>query len=266
MITALASLALLSAPGTLAEAPAQADDLVGRTFVTEWVIDDGQTRPLVDGTELQLSFPDDGDIGFLAGCNHHGAGLSIEDNRLIVDGFMSTLIGCPAERHEQDTWISDFLTSSPRYSVDDTRLVLQSGSDAVVLRDEAAVADPAPAEPAAVEPERSLQGTWELDGFVSGPASSSVPNGVEMRLTFEEDSLGITHTDCNTGGSAITMSDGSFDVEGIISTEIACAEPQAQVEAFVHAVLTGTVTYEIDGDQLTLRHATSCGITLHAVE
>jgi heat shock protein HslJ len=49
-----------------------ADDLWGRTFVSVAVTEDGEPRPLIPGTRIELTFgqrEDEGGIRWKAGCN-----------------------------------------------------------------------------------------------------------------------------------------------------------------------------------------------------
>jgi heat shock protein HslJ len=112
------------------EEPAAAEELVGRSFVSVAVTEDGAERQLADGTEIELNFPDDAPaIGWSAGCNQFGAGLEVEGDVLVVAEPEGTLMGCDDERHTQDEWLTDFLTSEPTWSLDDETLMLTGTTD-----------------------------------------------------------------------------------------------------------------------------------------
>jgi heat shock protein HslJ len=111
---------------------------------------------------------------------------------------------------------------------------------------------------------RPLEGGWRVEGIVDGETSSSVPDGSGATITFGPGEVGMTIDGCNTGGSAVQVNGQEIEVEGLISTMIACTEPAATVESAVVGVLEGTITYEIEDDQLTLTHPGGNGLTLQA--
>lgn len=123
--------------------------------------------------------------------------------------------------------------------------------------DDSDPADPAPAD--------TLEGTWKLDGIIDGETVSPVPDGGAATLTFpgEEGDLGMSVQDCNQGGTAIAVEGQEIEVDGLISTLMACVEPAATVESAIVSVLDGaTITYAIEGDTLTLTHPDGHGISL----
>jgi heat shock protein HslJ len=57
---------------------ARPPSLVGRTFVATSVTDDGEARPPVEGTEIEVSFPEQGRIGASAGCNRMNGTVEVQ--------------------------------------------------------------------------------------------------------------------------------------------------------------------------------------------
>lgn len=108
--------------------------LAGRTFVSESVTDDGQPRPLVEGTQIRLTVQADGaGISAHAGCNIIGGQLALTPHRLVIDDLTSTEMACPPDRGEQDEWLAGFLDADPAYALQGPRLRLVVGTTVVTL-------------------------------------------------------------------------------------------------------------------------------------
>lgn len=52
---------------------------------------------------------------------------------LTVDSLGATRMGCPAELMEQDRWLSEFLSSKPKWSREDDTMTLDNGRDRIVF-------------------------------------------------------------------------------------------------------------------------------------
>ncbi len=231
----------------------------------------GEPRPLVAGTRIQLTF-DEGNVGASLGCNSLGAPYRLEDGVLVVDEGMSmTEMGCDPERHAQDEWFAEVLTSRPTLAVDGDTLTITAGDTVITLQDREVA-----------EPDRALVGTrWEIDGFLEGAGADGtamsigvdVPGALELR----DDGLVVGSDGCNGFGFA-AGDDGEVD-EGLrhqvdgdritfsgtpVSQMKACDDLDEYVER-AHAVLSGTVTWEIDADRLTLVAEDGRGVTYRAV-
>jgi heat shock protein HslJ len=103
------------------------------------VTENGEPRPLVAGTRIELTFEardEDGSLALRAGCNILGAGLRITPSRLVVDAVGGTEMGCADELHRQDRWVASFFGSDPAWRLDGDRLTLTS--DATVIELDAA--------------------------------------------------------------------------------------------------------------------------------
>ena len=105
-----------------------ASELAGSTYTSTSVTG----RELVDGAPLTLQFTDDG-ISANAGCNTMSATATWTDGTLEVDGdaMAMTQMACDDALMEQDIWLSEFLTSSPKLTAGDDELVLEG--DGVTL-------------------------------------------------------------------------------------------------------------------------------------
>jgi heat shock protein HslJ len=224
--------------------------LDGRTFLSRSVTG----HELVAGTRIQLSF-NDGNLGATAGCNSLGAPYSLDGDTLVTEGqgMTQTEIGCDPPRHDQDEWLSGFLTSRPTVALSDSALTLTSQATTIELVDRE-VADP----------DRPLVGTtWRVDTIIDGEAASSVPDEGDVTLrfptdeTFEASSEGCTSVtgEMTLGPQTITFGDVTVD-------DIACPSPWAETLEVIGA---GETTYRIEAARLTIE-AVDVGIAAVAVE
>jgi heat shock protein HslJ len=226
-----------------------------REFLSTAVTEDGQPRPLVDGTQVRLQFHD-GRLTADAGCNTMDGQVEIEPDRLVLDQLAVTEMGCDPERHAQDEWLARVLAGGPGYTVDGAALRIESGTTVVELTDRD-VADP----------DRPLEGTrWQLDGVVDADAVSSVPAGGGAELVFADGRVSFEIEGCNQGGGHVTVTDASIELGPLETTLMGCAPPAADVEAAVTSVLTGQITYAVEAGTLTLTHPSGRGLVLRAAE
>lgn len=246
----------------------------GSPLATEYlsveVTGGGEARPLVEGTQIRLTF-DDTSLGATLGCNHLGGTYRLDGDVLVVDELSTTDMGCDAPRHDQDQWFADLLSSRPTVAVEGDTLTLSGGSTVVVLRDRE-VADP----------DRELVGTtWEVTGFLegTGPDGTAMSVGVETPgiLDLRDDGMVTGHDGCNGFGFAGPEGEDPeglrYEVEGDritftgdpVSTLIGCDDLQDHVGRY-WVVLSGTVTWSIEADRLTLLADGGRGVTYQAVE
>lgn len=135
-LAAVASLALGACGGDDDDGgPVTAADLDGRTFVAESV--DGAM--LVSGSTLTLSFSA-GRVATFGGCNTSNGAFTVENGTLVVQPMVQTMMACvPDELMQQDTWVNEFLTSSPTITLDDEDLRL--ATDAITIEFDEGTAD-----------------------------------------------------------------------------------------------------------------------------
>jgi heat shock protein HslJ len=102
------------------------------------------------------------------------------------------------------------------------------------------------------EPSASLIGSWKLTSF--GPVGAPTPavESADAELTFNEDGTVVGSSGCNGFGGNYTVEGEQVTFSEIVSTLMACEEPLMSQEAAVLKVLTGTATYKIEGNTLTL--------------
>jgi heat shock protein HslJ len=220
-------------------------DLTGRAFVSTDVTADGKPYPLVTGSAVRLSF-DERRISASGGCNTMGGAAGLDAGALVVDGGLSmTEMGCEEPLMAQDTWLADLLSGAPVVAVDGDQITLTTDTYRVTLVDEKTV-----------NPDRPLEGTeWTLTGLLSGSgdtgAVSTVPQGVTATVRLSDGSLSAD-AGCNRLMGRYTVAGDQLVVARLTSTKMACHGPRGEVENAVAAVLGGTMTFAIDGDQLSL--------------
>lgn len=239
-------------------------------YVSVEVTEAGQPRPLVTGTAISLRF-DAGRIGASLGCNQLGGPYELDGDRLLVEDLSMTEMGCDPDRHAQDEWFAGLLQSAPTLVVDGDTMTLTSGETVVRFVDREVA-----------EPDRELVGTtWEVDGFADGQdpddAAMSVAVDEPATVRFEEDGF-VTGTDgCNrfgTGEVDGSAQDGlrhQLDGEAVVlsgapvSTLVACLDTEGYTERF-WAALTGTATWSVDADRLTLVGEDGRVVTFRAID
>ena len=213
--------------GTVAQSGAAGAEPWGRTFLSTSVTENGQPRPLVEGTRISLRFSDDHQLGAQAGCNSMGGPASIEAGRLVVGDLATTEMGCDPPRHAQDEWLARFLAGRPTADVTAETLTLENDTTRIVLTDRK-VADP----------DRPLQGTkWVVDTIVEGETASSVPAGAEAHLIFDDSDRFGGNAGCNgMGGNAVVHDDSStIAFSEVITTKMACEDDRMRLERAVLA-------------------------------
>ena len=214
-----------------------AEDLSGRGFVSS----DVTGYDLVDGSEITMNFLDDA-ASVNAGCNTMNGGYEITDGAFVAAQFAMTMMACDDPLMAQDTWLSEFLASSPSISLDGSTLSF-SGDDVTITLDE-------------IDPAALVGTTWTVTGTVANEAVSSVPMDSTASITIADDGTVAVNTGCNTGSGSIEVGGDTLTFGPIAITKMACPPEQTALETSVLAVVQGEVAYEIDGSNLSLRSGT----------
>jgi heat shock protein HslJ len=213
-----------------------AADLSDRGFTST----DVTGHELVDGSEITMNFLDDA-VSVNAGCNTMNGGFEITDGNFTVGQLAMTMMACADPLMAQDTWLSEFLASSPAITLDGATLTL-TGDDATITLAE-------------IEPAALVGTTWTVNGTVANDAVSSVPMDSTASITISDDGTVAVDTGCNTGSGSVEVADGTLTFGPIATTKRACIDELNALEASVLAVLQGDVSYEISGDTMSLRSA-----------
>lgn len=224
--------------------PADGSTTLDVTYVVTGVIERGEPRALVPGSEIRLRF--DGDrLGITAGCNSMGGTYTLDGTRLTVADLATTEMGCAAPLMEQDTWVAA-LFAEPVQLTTGAEPTLISGDVVLTLADREQVS-----------PDEPLVGTsWTLDSIGTGGADgavSSVPEGVTASVNFEDDGSVRLFDGCNGGGGPVTVDGATITWGQIGFTLVGCSDPGVvEVSQAVHEVLTGSTTFTIEEKSLTI--------------
>jgi heat shock protein HslJ len=235
-------------------------------YVAVEVLEGGEPKVLVEATTIRLRLQD-GQLSASAGCNHIVGGFTADDGFLRVDALGTTDMGCDPARHEQDEWLAEVLSSSPAVEARHDGLVIRGDRAEITFVDRATA-----------DPDRELVATtWIVDGFVSGSGpdgSVASAAGEDARVVFEANGFVTGSDGCNElgygGPSAQEPTDGlRYEVDGDritfsgapVTTARAC--PDVDTDRF-WAVLTGTVTWDVDGSRLSLLDETGRGVVYRA--
>ena len=212
-------------------------DLDNREFVSTSV--DGYD--LVEGTEITLGFEVDS-IAATAGCNTLTGSFALDENALSVGTMGMTMMACDEALMDQDTWLSEFLTSLPFIALDDNTLRLSNDDVTITLLDVSEA-----------NPTIALEGTtWVVTGTVANEAISTVPADSMATLTITDGTAAV-NTGCNTGSGTVEVTDTTLTFGPIATTRMACPEDVMALETSVVTALDGEVTYEITGDTMKIR-------------
>jgi len=216
------------------DGPVTAADLAGMGFASSTVTG----YDLVEGSEITMNFLDDR-VSVRAGCNIMNGSFEIADGAFTASQLTSTETACEQPLMDQDMRVSEFLSSSPAIALAGSTLTL-TGDDATITLDE-------------IEPAALVGTTWTVTGTVTAEAISSVPTDSAASITIADDGSVAVNTSCNGGSGSVEITDTTLVFGPIASTLIGCEPEVAALEASVLAVLQGEVTYEIEGDTLSLR-------------
>lgn len=97
---------------------------------------DGQ-RPQADGARIAF---EGRKIGVRVGCNQMDGPWHVDDDRLIAGPLALTEMSCPTPAWDQEKAIGALLVATPRLTIDNNRMILQSSGHTAELQRETSVA------------------------------------------------------------------------------------------------------------------------------
>lgn len=133
--------------------------LDGQRFWSTSVRENGEEKPLVDGTRIYLQITGDM-LAASGGCNTISGPYRLNDNQQLTfpDGLFATEIGCDPQLHAQDDFVEAMLNAQPLATRSGDVLVLTTDTVTIEFIDQS-VADP----------DRSITNTrWTVGGFIDG--------------------------------------------------------------------------------------------------
>lgn len=245
ILLAVLAVGLLAATTGCGNRAGAGEGMQGKVFNSTAV--SGGLPALVAGTTVTLRFTDDGRLIASAGCNQLQGEVTLDDGKLAVADLSETAMGCAPDLHEQDKWLSAFIRATPSWQLTDNVLTLTRGEDKIVLTAET--------------PATLAGGKWTVDGLITGDAVSSVPGGVVATLEFGPKEVGV-FAGCNNGSVPYTVDGATISFGDLVSTAMECQGDKGTVERAVTNVLSGKVTYKLDGQTLTLTNPSGAGLHL----
>ncbi len=228
-------------------------DLDGHEYWSTNVVQDGQPFPLVEGTNMTLTFTD-GNVRAHAGCNSIGGAFTVEDDELLTTQLSMTEMGCDPERHAQDQFLIDVLSGAPTVTVGGDTLRLATATASIDFID-ATIANP----------DRPLQGTsWEIDGFLSGQTASSFATDVRATIRIDNDTMRL-FDGCATVDLPVEINDTEIRFAPVaMPTAEDCTAPAGYRQSIFTALSRGALEYAINGTNLTMTTPDNVGFTLKA--
>lgn len=209
---------------------------------TSWMVDEMAGEPLPDGVEIRLTFDSEGVNGTV--CNTYGGGFESDTTgSLSFTDLFQTEMYCTEPTGIMDVesaYLTMLQDDVEGYKIEDGRLLLLDGDGETLLTFE-------PEDTGAVQP---FDGTVWILSEVDGEPVIEEPVVV---VKFDEGRVGGKA--CNTfGGDYTATDDGEISIDGIISTMMACMDPEGFMEQET-ALFTGlqeSVRYERTDDSLIL--------------
>ncbi len=102
-------------------------------------------------------------------------------------------------------------------------------------------------------PSAGLAGTtWQLVSYGSADKPTAAAPGVQTSLVFGKDGTVGGTMGCNQFSGSYETKGDQIKFSALASTLMACADPTMSQETASMAILSGAVSYKVDGKTLTL--------------
>lgn len=107
------------------DSSAGAQDLAGTAWALESLGPVGSETPVMEETNLILSFDSRSELGGSGGCNSFGAGYSVEEGALVLGELVTTLIACDDQAvMDQELRFYEALRGAGRFEVSEEDLII----------------------------------------------------------------------------------------------------------------------------------------------
>jgi heat shock protein HslJ len=230
-----------SSDGTGGTAGGLQGQLADRTFVSETV----EGWQLVAGSDVRIGFHV-GELSAHAGCNSIDAPYVIKGDKLALQGWSKTDMGCDIALLAQDDWLLGFLTAGPALELLEPRLVMTTADAKMTLLDREIAS-----------PDRPLVGThWMGDGFSDGQAASFWSGITKATVFFDASGSVTVFSACQTGSGSYQVDGSTLTFAGLAYDGAPCADPSDQKTSdTVLLMLDGSpVTFEIEEQRLSIHN------------
>ena len=204
------------------------------------------SRIAAGGNEDHCFFAADNSLTGSAGCNTYTASYKVNGDQIHIGSAASTMMFCsqPDGVMDQETAYLKALESANTYEISGDQLTLRTADGATA------------ASYHAVQPTPLVGTQWQLTAYNNGKGGVvSTVSGSQVTALFSEDGKLTGSAGCNTYTAAYKATGDKIQISQAASTLMMCAEPQGVMEqetAYLQAI-GKAATYQIEGDQLTLR-------------
>jgi heat shock protein HslJ len=110
----------------------------------------------------------------------------------------------------------------------------------------------------------SIVGEWELVSHGSPASPTPALPDVETTISFGDDGRFGGNVGCNGFGAEYKVSGDEVTFDGIVSTMMYCEAVAEQENAVISALSENPVTFQLDGDTLTLTSADGASVVVLA--
>lgn len=235
-------------------------DPAGSEFWSTQVTRDRAVVDLVPGTRIILNFGES-DLGASAGCNSMGGAYTLANSTLQVADMFSTEMGCDPARHDQDRFVADFLMAGPTLTLDGDHLSLATADTTIEFADSSVA-----------NPDQALIGPrWVVTGFIAGDvAMNMAAQGDPGWVQFANESNMAGFDSCIHLDAHVEIGDqggaGELQFGEITSPDAAVTSCMVSdyMTAFNTMFATGSATWHVDGQNLTILATDGNGVTFSA--
>ncbi|MBW8009957.1 MAG: META domain-containing protein [Chloroflexi bacterium] len=186
----------------------------------EWHLSLLNGSELIPGSKIILRFYFGNEIGGNAGCNYFGGGYTSEDGSMHFSEVTSTMTAClePEGLMDQESAYFEAFANTTAYRVEDERLELFDADGETIL-------------------EFIMRPETEVDSLLANKSwklisldGSDLIEGTTITLEFSGEEISGS-AGCNGyGGRLEAASEGILDAPEIMSTAMACPEPDGVME------------------------------------
>jgi len=205
----------------------------------------GSSTPRSAAAPAALTFSSAGALSGTTGCNSFSGTYTAADSQLTIELGPMTQAACiDAATQAQETAITRLLPATASYALVATSLTLKDHDGASLLEYTAAASD--------------LRGSsWSVTGVNNGRGGvESTALTEALTATFGQDGSFQAFGGCNQlVGMFMTSGNNGVKIGPLMSTRKACGDAVDQLEAQYNAALANVVTWETNGQTLTLRDA-----------
>jgi heat shock protein HslJ len=110
----------------------------------------------------------------------------------------------------------------------------------------------------------SITGEWELVAYGSASSPTAAHSEVETTISFGEDGQFGGNVGCNGFGAEYEVNGSEITFDAIVSTMMYCEAVADQENAVIGALSVNPVTFQLDGDTLTLTSADGASVVVLA--